>query len=218
MALFFRRDFSAEFDQLTKRMETLKQALNAKNEEMAESNSNLAKKFARAELDLTLVIKNYKQAISNSSSDSEKKKLLNSYEEVINCFEAIKTSPNNHQQVSELIEKLQQSNKNLPSKETLNRIGHALAALFWLGVLAISIVSLTVSLATIPADPVGGIAFSMISGGLLGYAYYKMFDNFDATFETKYTYENQRQINADNIQFLQDLDEAYPVETPSVSV
>ncbi|OCH97695.1 hypothetical protein A8135_02325 [Legionella jamestowniensis] len=219
MVQFFRHDFAAEVDDLVKRMEVLRQALQEKSGENAENNKDLATKFTIAATDINTVISNYKSAIYNSTNESEKRQLVNEFKDIVVCLETLRENPQTPR-LNELIANLKKTNERSPSKEALARIGDALATMFWLGVFMISIVSLTVSMSTIPADPLGGIAFSMVSFGLMSYSFYNMLNHFDGVFENKYFYENSRQINADDISFLSNIKDAYTpaAETSTLAV
>ncbi|CEK12044.1 hypothetical protein [Legionella hackeliae] len=209
MALFFRRNFSEELDRLNQRMEELKATLAKAAETSKQQSNGLEVKFTLAQRDLDKVATNYRSAIVNCNSDYQRKKLLKGYEEVIGCLEQISTNSIDHTQVTAQIAELQKSNKNIPGLEALSRVGNALAVAFWLGVFTISIVAMTLSIASIPADPVGGVAFAAVSFGLMGYSYYEMFNNFDAIFEPKQVYQNRLQINSDAMELLKHADEAY---------
>ncbi|WED43092.1 hypothetical protein [Legionella cardiaca] len=210
MALFFRQDFARECEELTKSIRVLQEQLNAKKLELHEKNEMLAKAFETAAKDIDTIVQNYQRSITNATSTGEKKLLLKEYREIISCLEAIAVDPHN-KNAHELIRELEKENKYLPTKETLSRVGNALAALFWLGVFTIATVSLVIAAASIAAEPVSGIAFTMVSVGLMGYAYYQMAENMDALFEPKLAYQNQMQIHADDISFLENVHAAYEI-------
>ncbi|KTC76928.1 hypothetical protein [Legionella brunensis] len=215
MALFFQRNFAAEFETLTVRLNKLKETLLVKKAEKHNVNESLEKAFATAAEDIDKILKNYQLALTNSTSESHKKQLLEEYETMISCLEAIAANPENTN-AHELIKELEKDNEILPSKETLSRVGNALAAVFWLGVCTIASVSLILSISTIPADPVGGIAFAMISSGLMAYSYCKIAENLDDLFEPKHYYQNQMQINSDEIALVKHVHDAY--EVPALSM
>lgn len=219
MVQFFRRDFAEEVDTLTKRMEELRQALLKKSSEITATNKEWADKFTIAANDIHTVVDNYKRAIFNSTTESQKKKLTADFKTVVDCLNTMSQNPE-APSLAELIKRRETSNKMLYSKEVLSRIGDALAAMFWIGTFLISIATLTVFISTIAADPIGGVALSMVSFGLLSYSFNKIFNNANAVFEPKYFYENYRQINGDDISLLSNLKDAYtpPVEPSSLTV